>query len=288
VLEPLVYGLLLGGVLALAGLGFTLVYGVLDVVNLAHGVFVILGGYVSYWLVNLYGLNFWQTLPISFCVLAVFGYLYQRLLVQRVITEKILYVFVLTFGAATLFTNIMTNLWTNDHRSIDPGFGGRYLEVVGVIVPYSRLVVFLAALIIMALTHLFLQYSKMGKAIRATRDNSFVAALLGVDLKHVYASTMAIGAGTAGLAGSLLLAVLPISPVMEIQWLVYSIVVVVVGGVGSVIGTMLGGLLLGVLITATGWYLGQGISVGTALALFLAMLLFRPTGLLGIEHEIRH
>ncbi len=286
--EPLIYGLLLGGILALGGLGFALVYGVLDIVNLAHGAFVVLGGYVSYWLMVSYGLNFWFTLPISFSVLAAFGYLYQRLLVQRVIAEKILYVFVLTFGAATLFTNIMTNLWTNDPRSIDPGFAGRYTEVLGVIVPHSRLAVFLAALFIMMLTHLFLQHTKAGRAIRATRDNSFVAALLGVDLKRVYAGTMAIGAGTAGLAGSLLLAVSPISPVMETQWLIYSIVVVVVGGVGSVIGTMLGGLLLGLLITTTGWYLGQGISVGIALAIFLAMLLLRPTGLLGIEHEIRH
>ena len=118
-MEPLIYGILFGGLLALAGIGFSLVYGVLDIVNLAHGVFIAFGGYISYWLVTLLGVNIWLTLPINFFIMFIVGYYYQRLLIQRVVKEQILYVFALTFGASLLIQNLMTNLWTNNYRSIE-------------------------------------------------------------------------------------------------------------------------------------------------------------------------
>jgi len=287
-MEPIVYGILFGGLLALAGIGFALVYGVLDIVNLAHGVFIALGGYISYWLVTLLGLNIWITLPINFCVMLFVGYYYQKILIQRVVKEQILYVFALTFGASLFIQNLMTNLWTNNYRAIELACRAKAFEFLDVRIPYVRLIVFLVATALTVSVHFFIQYTKTGRAIRAVRDSRFTSELLGVNIKKIYAITMAIACGLAGVAGGLLLTLRPISPLIDLEWTVFSFIVVVFGGAGSVMGSLLGGIVLGIIIMATSWYISQGLAVGVAFAVFIGILIFKPTGFFGEEHEVQY
>lgn len=287
-MEPIVYGVLFGGLLALAGIGFSLVYGVLDIVNLAHGVFIALGGYISYWLVTLLGLNIWITLPINFCMMLLVGYYYQRILIQRVVKEQILYVFALTFGASLFIQNLMTNLWTNNYRAIELASRAKAFEFLDVRIPYVRLIVFLVATALTVSVHFLIQYTKTGRAIRAVRDSQFTSELLGVDIERIYAITMAIACGLAGVAGGLLLTLRPISPLIDLEWTMFSFIVVVFGGAGSVMGSLLGGIVLGIIIMATSWYISQGLAVGVAFSVFIAVLIFKPTGFFGKEHEVQY
>jgi branched-chain amino acid transport system permease protein len=287
-MDPLIYGILFGGLLALAGIGFSLVYGVLDIVNLAHGVFIAFGGYISYWLVKLLGVNIWLTLPINFFIMFIVGYYYQRLLIQRVVKEQILYVFALTFGASLLIQNLMTNLWTNNYRSIELAYRAKAFFLFDVRVPYLRLIAFLIAVGLTISVYFLLNFTKQGKAIRAIRDSSFTAELLGVDINKSYALTMALSCALAGVAGGLLLTLRPISPLIDLEWTMFSFIVVVFGGAGSVLGSLLGGIVLGVIIMATSWYISQGLALGLAFTVFIFMLIIKPTGFFGIEHEVQY
>lgn len=287
-MEPLIYGILFGSLLALAGIGFSLVYGVLDIVNLAHGTFIALGGYISFWLVKMTGLNVWLTLPISFGVMFVAGYYYQKYFIQRVIKQQILYVFALTYGASLLIQNIMTNLWTNNYRAIELASRAKAFELFDVRIPYVRLIIFLIATALTVAVHLFIQHTRTGKAIRAVRESHFTSELLGVDIKKVYALTMGLACGLAGVAGGLLLTLRPISPLIDLEWTVYSFIVVIFGGAGNILGSLAGGIVLGVLIMATSWYVSQGLAVGVAFAFFVGILIVKPTGFFGEEHEVQY
>jgi len=286
--DALIYGLLLGGILTAAAVGFTLVYGVLDIVNVAHGVFIILGGYVSFWMMELYGIGFLLAVPISFVVLFIIGYVLQIILFQRLIGEKILYMLLATFGAALIGRNLMNYFWSPNYRSIQTKYGGMREEFLGVTVPMDSVLAFLIALGLTAAVYLFLFRTTTGRAIRAVRDSDDLAEVYGVNTKRIYALTMGIGAGTAAIAGSLIAMQGPINPVMEFNWTVNAFIVVVLGGVGSVFGALVGGLALGLVINLTNALVSNELSYAFAYTLLFVILVVKPTGIFGLEHELKH
>lgn len=286
--DALIYGLLFGGVLTVAAIGFTLVYGVLDIVNVAHGVFIILGGYVSFWAIQLYDVGFWLALPISFVVLFVVGYTLQRVLFQKLVGEKILYMLLATFGAALIGRNLMNYFWTPNYRTIQTSYAGMRHEILGVTVSLDSVLAFVISLLLTGAVYLFLFKTDTGRAIRAVRDSDDLAEVYGVDTKNIYALTMGIGAGTAGIAGTLIAMLGPINPVMEFDWAVNAFIVVVLGGVGSVFGALVGGLALGLVINFSNVMVSSELSYAFAYTMLFIVLVIKPTGIFGLEHDLDH
>jgi branched-chain amino acid transport system permease protein len=282
VLEPIIYGILLGGLFTLVSVGFSLSWGVLDIIDLSHGVQVILGSYVSFWLYTLYGVNYWLTVPVAFALVFVASYVYQRALLQRFVErEQFIYIFVVTFGVSIVIEATMDIFWTPNYRSITLDYPT--LTIAGVSVPSLRIIAFVVSLVLTGLLAYLLKYTQMGYAIRAIRDDQKSARLMGVDTVRTYALTMALKGGLAAVGGSLIMTLQPISPLSQFRWMVFAFIVVVIGGLGSVTGALVGGLLLGIVISTVGTFASQGVADVVAFTVLTVFLFARPTGIFGIQ-----
>ncbi|MFB6125253.1 MAG: branched-chain amino acid ABC transporter permease [Halanaeroarchaeum sp.] len=283
--SAIVNGLLIGGLYALAAVGFSLIFGVMDVINLTHGVILLLGAYVSYYAFALFGLDPFLSIPLSMVVLFAFGYAYQRTLVQRIIGEDPLKSLLVTFGVAMMVQNLMNVFFTPDYKSIDPSYGGASFQFLGVTVPTVRAMGLVVALVLVALLSVLLRRTEMGRAIRATALDRKGAALMGVNVPHIFALTFGFAAAFSASAGSILGVVTPFSPVQEGTYTLQAFVVVVLGGVGTPAGALVGGLLLGIATQLTATYWGSGYQQVIMFTLLVLMLLVRPNGLLGDVFE---
>ncbi len=288
--QDLVNGVLAGGILAVVALGFSLVWGIMNIINLAHGAFIMLGAYLTYQLTKSFGLDPFLTLPISFVLMFALGYLIQRGLINRVARAPILITFLLTFGLSLIVVNIALFIWTGDTRGVTTWYSGTNFTVVGVTVPWIKLYTLAAALIITALMHLWLTRSKTGRAIRATSMDIGAAQLAGVKVRHIYAIVFGLGAGLAGVAGTLISMSYAMTPSMGEPFLIKGFVVCVLGGLGSVQGALIGGIVYGIVEAVATQYngtifgqqiSGSGLQDAIALIVLLIVLIVRPTGIAG-------
>jgi branched-chain amino acid transport system permease protein len=279
--QTLADGLVLGGIYALSAVGFSLIFGVLHVINLSHGIMVLIGAYLALAFSQLLGIDPMLTMPLVMAVLFVFGYVYQRLLIQRAVDQSHLGSMLLTFGVGLMLQNIMIWLFSPDVKNITPSYAFISLHVAGLSFDAVRLSALLASLILLSCLALFLKFLPMGQVIRATAQQTLAARLCGVDVRHVYALTFAVSAAFAGAAGIVIGIILPFSPSDEAMWTLNAFVVVVLGGVGSPAGALIGGLLLGIVSTLTAQYIGPAFPNATMFLLLVIMLLVRPNGLLG-------
>lgn len=283
VLQQIVLGLLTGGVYVAVGIGFSLVWGILNIVNLAHGAFIVLGGYLTWLLFSQLGLDPFLSLPIDAVLLFAVGYLIQRGLINWVIRAPVFFTLLLTFGLNLALVNGVLILFTADFRSVTPTYAGSGLELGDVRVPFIRLATLGVALLMAALVALVLNHTRVGAAILAVAANRDAAQLVGIDLRHAYAVTFAIGAACAGVAGGLLSTVQAITPTAGEPYTLQAFVVVILGGLGRVSATVVGGLAFG-LIEVFGQAapgLGAGYANAIAFAILVAVLALRPRGLLG-------
>src|SRR5438105_10113453 len=184
-------------------LGMGLVWGVLNIVNVAHGALIMLGGYAVYYLYTKAGIDPFASLPIAMVALFLFGYLLQRLLLNLIVRSALLNTLLITFGLDVVFVYLAQLLFTADFRTINPPYAGNNADVAGVTVPYAPLGAFLIALLLAALLYFVLDQTRMGRAIRATAQNLTAARLYGVNPRRTYAVTFGIGAALAGAAGGL-------------------------------------------------------------------------------------
>ena len=211
--QDLVNGILAGGILAVAALGFSLVWGILNIINLAHGTFIMLGAYVTWQLFTSFHVDpFLDT--VDFAVMYAFGYALQRGVINQVVRAPILATFLLTFGLSLLLVNVAILIWAGDTRAVSPAYSGANFTVAGVTVPWTKLATLGAALVITALMQVWLTQSKLGRAIRAMAMDVGAAQLVGVRVAHVYAVTFGLGAGLAGAAGALLSLSYSLNPTM--------------------------------------------------------------------------
>jgi branched-chain amino acid transport system permease protein len=278
-LQGIVSGLLAGGVYAMIALGMALIFGVMRVINVAHGTLLMLGGYVTYWLFALYGLNPFFSLLISFPLLFIVGVLLQRFFVSRVVGAPELSSLILTFGLSIFITNMAVLFWTSDYRSVEFLTGSFLLGPIALSKP--RLVTFSFALVITLGAFLFLNKTKIGKAIRATSQHRELAQVCGINVRRIDLITFGLAAGLAGAGGSLISVMYSIFPEMGRAYVFKSFLVIVLGGAGNYPGAFLGGLLLGVVEGLTSLLLTAQLSAVVASFLLVLVLLIRPTGLLG-------
>jgi len=283
-LQQVVLGLLIGGIYVAVAMGFSLVWGILNIVNLAHGALVIVGAYLTWWLFARLGLDPFLSLPLVALALFGLGYLLQRGLVNRVIRAPLFFTLLLTFGVNLVIVNVLLLLFKSDFRSVTPAYSGSGLGIAGIEVPYIRVGALAVALLVAGAVGYLLNRTRTGAAILAVGADRDAARLVGVDLRHVYALTFAIGAACAGVAGALISTIQAITPTAGEPYTLQASVVVVLGGLGRVSATVVGGLLFG-LVETLGQTMVPGLGAGwanaIAFAIMVLVLVVRPQGLLG-------
>jgi branched-chain amino acid transport system permease protein len=279
--QSLVNGLLLGGVYACVGLGFSLVWGVTNVINLAHGAMITLGAYVTFWAYRGLHLDPFLSLPLAMAAMGCLGYAIQRYLVNFVVRSGVFMTLILTFGVQLVLVDSALFLFSADYRAVTPSYGGTGLDLGSVVIPYVRVAIFVIGLLLTGLLHLFMTRTRTGNAIRATALNKDAAQLVGVDIGRIYAITFAIGAALAGAAGSLLSTLFTITPVMGQPLLGKAFVIACLGGLGTMWGSLIGGLILGLAETAGAATIGPAYQQAISFGLLVLILVVRPEGIVG-------
>jgi len=283
-----VNGLLVGGLFAAIAVGFALIWGVVDIINLAHGEMVMLGGYTSYWMLTVVTgsaeggpLVFLATVPVAVGTMYVVGYLLQRLLVSQVIGTDIFLTLLVTFGASITIQQLALQAWSANPRSIQVAFADPSFDVATVIVPKMKFVAFLGALILTAALFVLLRRTRRGRAIRAVSQNPEAAALVGIDVEHTRAITFGISSAIAGGVGAFIAVILNIQPQMGLIYTLKSFIIVVFGGVGSIPGALVGGLLLGSTEELVSGLVSSRWTLAVSFSLLILLLIVKPDGLFG-------
>jgi branched-chain amino acid transport system permease protein len=279
--QDLVNGLLAGGIFAVVALGFSLVWGIMNIINLAHGSFVMLGAYAAYVLFSTWHIDPFVSLPLAFVLLFVFGYCVQRFVINFVVRAPILTTFLLTFGLSLLIVNFALLIFHGDVKGISTSYSGSNFSIGSVTVGWTKLWTLVAALAITAAMQLWMTRSKTGRAIRAMSMDIDAAQLSGVRVAHLYAVVFGLGAGLAGAAGVLISLSYSLQPSMGDPFVITGFVVCVLGGLGTVQGALVGGLVYGVLEAFGSQYIGTGLQDAVALVVLLIVLIVRPNGILG-------
>jgi branched-chain amino acid transport system permease protein len=274
-------GLVLGGLYACIAVGFSLVWGVLNVINILHGSFIVLGSYVAFFAYVHLGIHPFISIVLAGAVLYALGYMLQAGVINRVVAAPVLITLTLTFGLDLILNNAMLVAFTADYQAVNLANPLGTLQIGPVYLPGDRVAAMVLALLLTLLLYRLLRDSRIGRAIVAVRMDREAAALMGVDVKHINAVTFAIGALMAGAAGALLSIIFPISPLNGPLFLGKAFVVCVLGGLGSVPGAMVGGLVLGVIESFGAYWLGPEHAVTLSFGLLLVLLFVRPSGLMG-------
>ncbi len=279
--QTLANGILLGGLFGVASIGFSLVWGVMGVINLAHTAYLMVGSYIAYSLFAHFGVDPLLSMPISFIALFLLGFSIQFTLLNRLMERNLLLTLVLTFGIDLIIVNIVILIFTSDFVAVSPAYRGYSFEVGGAVIPVIRLVAFGMALLLAAGCYLLLNYARLGQAIMATALDAEIASTMGVNPRLIYAITAGLGAGFAGAAGNLAAIIFPISPFMGAKFVGAAFVVTVLGGIGSVEGCILAGFLYGLIQAVSASLFGVNTQELSAFLIFILVLLVRPQGLLG-------
>ena len=279
--QILINGLVLGGLYACIAVGFSLVWGVLNVINILHGTFVVLGSFLAYFAYVRLGIHPIVSMVLSGAALFLLGYAIQVGIINRVIGAPVLTTLVLTFGLDLIANNSALLAFSADYRTLELANPLGSVTIGGIVLPLARVVVTALAVALTALLYFVLVRSTIGRAIVAVRMDGEAAALMGVNVEQIYAITFGIGALMAGVSGSLLAVIFPISPLNSTEFLGIAFVVCVLGGLGSILGALVGGLVLGVIQNFGAWLIGPQHGLTIAFLLLILLFIFKPTGILG-------
>jgi len=277
--QVVVSGLLAGALYAMVALGLALIFGVMRVINIAHGTLLMLGAYVTFWWSQLLGINPYLSLVASMPLMFLLGMLLQKFMVSRVVDAPELSSLLLTFGISIALVNVAQLAFTSDLRSVE------YLTGAWLVGPIafskSRVIAFVFALAITGFAFWFLQKTKIGKAIRATSQSSEVAMVCGINVHRIQLYSFGFGSALAAAGGTLVAVMIAIQPEMGAVYTFKSFLVIVLGGAGNYPGALIGGLLLGLVEQLASLFLTTQLSEAVAYVLLVIVLLVRPTGLLG-------
>ncbi len=274
--QILLNGVLLGGLYGLMALGMALVWGVLNIVNLAHGALIMLGGYCVYFLFVGAHIDPFAALPIAMAVMFCVGYALQRFILNLIIRSAALNTLLITFGLDVVLTYLAQLAFSADFRAINPSYAGANVTVAGVTIPLVRLAVFMVALLLATALWVLLERTRLGRAIRATAQNLTAARLYGVDPARLYAVTFGLGAALAGAAGGLYGLVSQVTPYIGTTLTAKSFVIAIMGGLDNPFGIILGGLVIGIAEALAAIYIGATFTDAISYGLLVIILVARP------------
>lgn len=279
--QTILSGVMLGFIYALVAVGLTLIYGVMDIVNFAHGEFLMLSMYLVFWLWAKVGLDPILSLPISILVLFFVGVLTHKMIVSRVLRAPMSAQIFATFGLMVFLRSAAQFLWSPNYRLIqEPWLDGR-LEILGLFMGKPQLVAALGALVTTAGVFWFIKRTETGRALQAVAEDQDAAALMGINSDRAFALAWGIGAACVGVAGALLANYYYVFPTVGTVFVLMAFVTVALGGFGSVPGALLAGVIIGVVEVLTGLFIGPAFKNITAFVLYMVIVLVRPRGLLG-------
>ena len=281
--QVLVNWLLLGSLYAAVALGFSLVWGIMNIVNLAHGAFIIVGAYTAFWLYTQLHIDPYLGIPLTMAILFIIGWIVQYVAINRVIRAPLLVTFLLTFGLNLLIADLVQQFFSSDLRSINTAYAGNGIDIGSTHIAFDRLIAAVIAVLLTAALNYFLTRTRTGNAILATGMDRDAARLMGISIRNTYALTFAIGAALAGAAGAMLSELYPFDPSGGGTFTLRAFVIVVLGGLGTPWGVLAGGLVFGLAETVVPLIPGVGPGYDDAIAfvVLVAVLIFRPNGLLG-------
>ena len=280
-LQCLIQGVLLGGLYAIIGIGMSMVFGIMGLTNLAHGDLMILGTYITMLLTTTSGLPLFLSVIISVVIMAIIGFVVQNCLVNRVLDKGSEPALLVTFGVSIFLSNLILKLFSADYKSIPNSLAStnvlstKVLSISGI-----YLFSFIVGLVVIAVLSYIMQKTNFGRSIRATSNDTMAAELMGVNTKRAYSYAMIIAMVTAAIAGALVGSTFTFNPASGTSYLIIAFGVVVIGGMGSLIGTLLGGVVLGVAQLMGGYFFGSGVQMLIAYIVLLVILAVRPNGLL--------
>jgi branched-chain amino acid transport system permease protein len=281
-LQLIVNGLLLGGIYALISIGLTLIFGVVRVINFAHGEFLMLSMYITYFSYTFLGLNPYLSLVIGIPLMFLAGMAIDQLII-RPLREAPAYMQVFaTVGLSIVLLNLALFLFTGDYQSIHMPFAEKTLHLGVLSLSYAKLVIFFSAILVSIALFLLLKYTNLGKQIRAIAQDKMAAKLVGINLNRIYMLTFGIGTALVGIAGGLILPVYYVFPSVGVYFVLTAFVVVVLGGMGNMVGALLGGFIIGITDSLSGYYIDPSLKEVISFIIFLVVLLIRPSGLMGI------
>lgn len=291
--QLLISGILLGGIYTLASIGLTLIYGVMKIINFAHGEFLMLAMYTTFWLFLFFHMDPYVSILVVAPLLFILGVVIHRVLIKATIGGSHLTQIFITVGLAIVIENLVLLFWSADFRSINVEYLQRAIvlgpyPVLGleeIIVNRARLIAFGIGISLVVAFFFFLKLSYIGKIIRATSQDRSTALLMGINIDKVYTLSFAIGIALVGIAGALMMPIYTVHPFVGFEFVLVMFVVVVLGGMGSIVGAMVAGILIGIVEVFSGYILGSGNKEAIYFLVFIAVLVIRPSGLFGVEGE---
>jgi len=281
IIQSILSGILEGGNYALYCLGLAFVFGIMRIINMAHGEFLVLSGYIAYWLLVKWGFNPLLSLPIAVVIAAGASFLSYHVFLQRIRTTPELNTLILTFGIGIFLSNLYLQLWSADIRSIGVDWMEKPLMFSGIYISFGEIITFAISFIGVLALHSFLRHTKMGKAIRITAIDRDAAALAGINVEKIDLLAFSIGGLLAGLGGPLLGMLSFVSPGTGIHITVKAFILTVLAGVGSIRGLIAAGMILGIGEAMTVTFVSSSYRELFGFTLFLVILLVRPSGLFG-------
>jgi branched-chain amino acid transport system permease protein len=270
-----------GAIYALVALGLALIYGVLHIINFAHGSILMLALYAGFFLFRLAGVDPYVAILILAPGFFVLGYLLQRFVIAPISFGKDTNVLLVTLGLSIIFDNLALYLWTSNTRTIDVPYAQIFVDVGVTAIALPRLIAVGGAVVIGLLFWLLMTRTDLGRAIRAVAKERHGARIVGISVEHIFAMSFGLGSAVVAIAACLLLPTFYVTPQVGNAFVLIAFTTVVLGGMGSFIGALLGGLLLGVVEAISGIFLGESLGQIGIFLIFILVLLFRPTGLFG-------
>ena len=282
--QTIVNGLLLGGVYGLATIGFSMVWGVMGIINLAHGAYIMIGAYVALVAFNQFGIDPFLAIPLAMAVLFVIGFLIQQYLLNSVLKTGLLLSLALTFGLNLVLIDVFVLGFSSNLHSVRTSYASDAIEIGSVLIPSIRLAACVLALVLAWGFHFFLSRSRHGQAILATALDREIAQIMGINPKMAYAMTAGAGAALAGAAGCMAAMLFPVSPQLGNSFISAVFVITVLGGIGTLGGAIVAGFMFGLIQAIASAVWGVGSQEIVSFVFFLLALVLRPQGLFGRKY----
>lgn len=285
ILQVLLNGIFLGAIYVNIAVGFSLAWGVMDVINVTHGTMIVIGSFITFILFKTIGLDPFLSLPISMAILFFLGYFVQKYLLNFVVKVGVFLSLALTFGLDLVLINTVLLIFTGDYRSVTPSYSGSFFQLENMVIPYVRLAILLICFLLTACLQLFMTKTRIGNAIRATAQNREAATMVGVNVSKIYSITLAISAALAGACGSLISTIQSFTPFEGGFFIMKAFIICVLGGLGNIWGAIVGGLILGIVETMGARLLGTGFQEAISAIIMILVLIFLPKGIVGSKYK---
>ena len=280
-LQQVINGLVIGSIYAMVALGLTLIFGILHIGNFAHGQLYMLGAFATYWLVTLFGWDIWSSMFVAMGLMALLGMILERVVFRPVHSAPHINGLIVALGLFIALENMAFILWGGDERTLPSPYATKMVTALSLSLTIQRLLVFAISIVLILALYLFIQKTKLGKAIRAVAQDPEVARLMGIPIHRISSTVFAVSSALAAAAGALVGPIFCVFPSMGLIPILKAFVVIVLGGMGSVLGAIFGGFILGVAESLGAGYLSSEYKDAFAFAALIFVLLIKPTGLFG-------